>query len=174
MSSDIQKLADRLRALAKDTSGVTTLAYKAAVDAGKLADRAQQAGTVGVNTTALAAQLEAAASKARDAGAHIERVQKSGEHFATHLASKGSGGGIHPVEGVLAGAAGIAIGALIGTSTMDVTRTHIDLQSGKDPNQTVQKLASEKLDNDENMADVVRSLREIDELKDRIRKRDSE
>src|SRR4051812_27280462 len=93
MASDIEQLADSLRALASHAGGTGREVGQAAQASGKLVEAAYSQRRIGLPVGSLVGQLQAAAKRAEAAAVAIEQVAAHGESFADHLAGTRHG---HP------------------------------------------------------------------------------
>jgi hypothetical protein len=87
MASEIEQLANSLRALASHAGGTGREIGQAAQASEKLVEAAHAQGRSGLAVGSLVGQLQTAAKRARAAAAAIEQVAAHGESFADHLAA---------------------------------------------------------------------------------------
>lgn len=92
MTSDIERVAKALNALASDTGRTGQGVTQAVQEAGRLLDRAQALRSSGVSVARLVGQLQAAVDKGRSAAAGVEQIERTGHAFADRLADRAGGG----------------------------------------------------------------------------------
>lgn len=121
MSSDIEKIARRLRDLAHETGGMTAGLQAAATRSGDLAAPVEEAGRAGVPVYALLDQLQAAVRKARSAAASVEQVRRHGDEFARQLSNRQGGtSSANRVAGTVKSVVeGIAVGGVLASGIMN-------------------------------------------------------
>ena len=110
MASDIEQLANSLRALASHAGSTGREVGQAARESGKLVEAAHAQGRSGLPVGSLVGQLQAAAKRAGTAATAIEQVAAEGETFANHLATTRSGHESHRLRDMsVAGFAAITV-----------------------------------------------------------------
>lgn len=92
MSSDLEKIAEGLVALASDSGGVASAVHGASGAVKRMSDAVQGHARTGLPVQRLLAELHDAAGKTQKAAASVKKVQMEGQSFAAHLAKSGGGG----------------------------------------------------------------------------------
>jgi hypothetical protein len=122
MSSDVEKIAEALRALAADVRETGLGVTQAQRRVRQLVDQAHAQGRCGLSVAQLVSQLQGAAEKGRAAAVSVTQIEKSGNEFADHLASAhgggGSGHGVRDFMGDLAVGATAVLGLFGSPQTM--------------------------------------------------------
>ncbi|WP_006245068.1 hypothetical protein [Mycolicibacterium tusciae] len=155
MASDIENIANALRALASHTTSQGREVGQAARESAKLVELAHAQGRTGLQVGSLVGQLQAAAKRAGAAAAAIEQVTAHGESFADHLAATRSGHESHRLRD--ASLAGFAFLTAANAPMPNMPTT--DVPSGVGIHQVQQAGAAvDRADTDHDRWDAARQL----------------
>ncbi|MBS1696415.1 MAG: hypothetical protein JST91_29870 [Actinobacteria bacterium] len=156
MASDIETLADALRALASHAAHAGREVAQAAQASARLVEAAHAQGRSGLQVGPLVAQLQTAAKSAEAAAAGVAQVAVHGESFADHLAHTRSA---HPVGGIRADLIATLMGTFVNGWNADLPTTPAtDVTGDIGTHQVQQAAAVDRADSDNDRWDAANQL----------------
>lgn len=167
MASDIERVANSVRALAAHAGGAGREVGQAARAAAELVDSAQGQSRSGLQVSRLVAQLQTAATKAGAAAAAIEQVETLGDAFADHLAQSHHGHRGMSTGRAISNAL-IGVEALISFMSQPLPPSYIDSAVTGEPidgEQVRRELPGHSLDKTGDLDDLHIFLRDADAQK---------